>query len=201
MLNRDSEIVICSRFLSCELWSCDMNSTLGSVVPLAMFFLICMGIQSGGPFPRYSVLRDTLTAPFVKISLRDLRFTVSGLLRFTIPVLLILLSDLFLSSKLAIIYNLNISKIAYIYYRLLLFALPNCGCCTYILKLCFSDTFWCGVFKTSYRLVVMLSMALHLLVVFLPHTVTLWELTTVCRTGRTLFFLKQASRWVFFAPF
>ena len=37
MLNRDSEIV-CSRFLNCELWSCDMNSTLGSVVPLAMFY-------------------------------------------------------------------------------------------------------------------------------------------------------------------
>ena len=37
MLNRDSEIVICSRFMNCELWSCDMNSTLGSVVPLAMF--------------------------------------------------------------------------------------------------------------------------------------------------------------------
>ena len=37
MLNRDSEIVICSRFVSCELRSCDMNSTLGSVVPLAMF--------------------------------------------------------------------------------------------------------------------------------------------------------------------
>ena len=37
MLNRDSEFVICSRFVNCELWSCDMNSTLGSVVPLAMF--------------------------------------------------------------------------------------------------------------------------------------------------------------------
>ena len=37
MLNRDSEIVIRSRFVNCELWSCDMNSTLGSVVPLAMF--------------------------------------------------------------------------------------------------------------------------------------------------------------------
>ena len=37
MLNRDSEIVTCSRFVNCELWSCDMNSTLGSVVPLAMF--------------------------------------------------------------------------------------------------------------------------------------------------------------------
>ena len=37
MLNRDSEIVICSKFVNCELWSCDMNSTLGSVVPLAMF--------------------------------------------------------------------------------------------------------------------------------------------------------------------
>ena len=37
MLNRDSEIVYCSRFVNCELWSCDMNSTLGSVVPLAMF--------------------------------------------------------------------------------------------------------------------------------------------------------------------
>ena len=38
-LNRDSEIVICSRFVNRELWSCNMNSTLGSVVPLAMFFL------------------------------------------------------------------------------------------------------------------------------------------------------------------
>ena len=39
MLKRDSEIVqeICSRFVNCELWSCDMNSTLGSVVPLAIF--------------------------------------------------------------------------------------------------------------------------------------------------------------------
>ena len=32
MLNRDSEIVICFRFVNC-----DLNSTLGSVVPLAMF--------------------------------------------------------------------------------------------------------------------------------------------------------------------
>ena len=39
MPSRDSEIVICSRSVSCELWSCDMNSTLGSVVPLAMFDL------------------------------------------------------------------------------------------------------------------------------------------------------------------
>ena len=38
MLNRDSEIVICSRLVNCELWFCDMNSTLGSVVPLAMFY-------------------------------------------------------------------------------------------------------------------------------------------------------------------
>ena len=37
MLNRDFGIMICSRFVNCELWSCDMNSTLGSVVPLAMF--------------------------------------------------------------------------------------------------------------------------------------------------------------------
>ena len=37
MLNRDLEILLCSRFVNCELWSCDMNSTLGSVVPLAMF--------------------------------------------------------------------------------------------------------------------------------------------------------------------
>ena len=37
MLNRNYEIVICSRFVNCELWSCDMNSTLGSAVPLAMF--------------------------------------------------------------------------------------------------------------------------------------------------------------------
>ena len=37
ILNLDSEIVICSRFVNCVLWSCDMNSTLGSVVPLAMF--------------------------------------------------------------------------------------------------------------------------------------------------------------------
>jgi len=40
MLNRDSKIVICSRFVNCELWSCDMNSTLGSVVPLAMFVVL-----------------------------------------------------------------------------------------------------------------------------------------------------------------
>ena len=39
IFNRDSEIVLCSRFVNCELWSCDVNSTLGSVVPLAMFFL------------------------------------------------------------------------------------------------------------------------------------------------------------------
>ena len=38
MLNRDFEIVICSSFVNCALRSCDMNSTLGSVVPLAMFF-------------------------------------------------------------------------------------------------------------------------------------------------------------------
>ena len=37
MLNQDSEIVICSRFVNCDRWSCDKNSTLGSVVPLAMF--------------------------------------------------------------------------------------------------------------------------------------------------------------------
>ena len=37
MLNRDSEIVICSRVVNCELWSCAVNSTLGSVVPSAMF--------------------------------------------------------------------------------------------------------------------------------------------------------------------
>ena len=36
MLNRDSAIVR-NMFKICELWSCDMNSTLGSVVPLAMF--------------------------------------------------------------------------------------------------------------------------------------------------------------------
>ena len=36
-LNRDSGIVIGSRFVNCELSSCDMNSTLGSVLPLAMF--------------------------------------------------------------------------------------------------------------------------------------------------------------------
>ena len=40
MLNRDSEIVICSRFVNCELWSCDMNSTLGSIVPLAMLLIM-----------------------------------------------------------------------------------------------------------------------------------------------------------------
>ena len=40
MLNRDSEIVTCSRFVNCELLSCDMNSTLGSVVPLAMFVVV-----------------------------------------------------------------------------------------------------------------------------------------------------------------
>ena len=37
MLNRDSEFVICSKLVICELLSCDVNSTLGSVVPLAMF--------------------------------------------------------------------------------------------------------------------------------------------------------------------
>ena len=37
MLNRHFGIVICSRFVNCELWSFDMNSTLGSVVPFAMF--------------------------------------------------------------------------------------------------------------------------------------------------------------------
>ena len=37
MLNWDSEIIICSRFVNCELVSFDTNSTLGSVVPLAMF--------------------------------------------------------------------------------------------------------------------------------------------------------------------
>ena len=40
MLSRDSEIVICSRFVNGELWSCDMNSTLWSVVRLAMFLLV-----------------------------------------------------------------------------------------------------------------------------------------------------------------
>ena len=40
MLNRDSEIVIWWRFVNYELWSCDMNSTLGSVEPLAMFISI-----------------------------------------------------------------------------------------------------------------------------------------------------------------
>ena len=49
MLNRYSEIVICSRFLNCELWSCDMNSALGSVVPLAMFLRIKSLIGSQGP--------------------------------------------------------------------------------------------------------------------------------------------------------
>ena len=44
MFNRDSEIVTCSRFVNCELWICDMNSTLGSVVPLAMFIIT---IQTG----------------------------------------------------------------------------------------------------------------------------------------------------------
>ena len=38
MLYRDSKIVICSIFVNCELLSCDMNSTLGPVVPLAMFY-------------------------------------------------------------------------------------------------------------------------------------------------------------------
>ena len=33
---RDSEIVICSRFVNCELGSCDMNSILGSIVPLCL---------------------------------------------------------------------------------------------------------------------------------------------------------------------
>ena len=40
MLNRGSEI-ICSRFVNCEPSSCNMNSTLGSVVPLAMFGTHC----------------------------------------------------------------------------------------------------------------------------------------------------------------
>ena len=39
ILNRNSEIVICSRFVNRELRSCNMNSTLGSVVPLAMFLI------------------------------------------------------------------------------------------------------------------------------------------------------------------
>ena len=36
--NRDSEIVICPRFVNCDL-VIYMNSSLGSVVPLAMFSL------------------------------------------------------------------------------------------------------------------------------------------------------------------
>ena len=47
MLRRDSEIVIYSRFVNCELWSCDMNSTLGSVVPLAMFLIYEMALLFG----------------------------------------------------------------------------------------------------------------------------------------------------------
>ena len=33
-------IEIWSRFMNCELWTCDMNLTLGSVVPLAMFLYL-----------------------------------------------------------------------------------------------------------------------------------------------------------------
>ena len=39
MLNWDFEIVTCSSFVNCALWSCDINSTLGSVVPLALFLV------------------------------------------------------------------------------------------------------------------------------------------------------------------
>ena len=44
MLNRYSEIVIRSRFVYCELWTCSKNSTLGSVVPLAMLIIILMNL-------------------------------------------------------------------------------------------------------------------------------------------------------------
>ena len=40
MLNRDFEIVTCSSFVKSALWSCDMNSTLGYVVPLAMLLIM-----------------------------------------------------------------------------------------------------------------------------------------------------------------
>ena len=40
MLNWDSEIVIWSRFLNYELWTCYMKSTLGSIAPLAMFIYL-----------------------------------------------------------------------------------------------------------------------------------------------------------------
>ena len=36
-VNAYSRFWNCNMFKFCELWSCDMNSTLGSVVPLAMF--------------------------------------------------------------------------------------------------------------------------------------------------------------------
>ena len=51
MLNQDSEIVICSSFVSCALLSCDMNSTLGSVVPLAMFVNVGRNTISLCSFP------------------------------------------------------------------------------------------------------------------------------------------------------
>ena len=59
MLYWDSEIVIWSIFVNCELWTCDMNSTIGSVVPLAIFFflqvLICVrrrpSLHLGKPLP------------------------------------------------------------------------------------------------------------------------------------------------------
>ena len=39
MPNRDSDIVLRSRFVYCELWTCNKNSILGSVVPWQCFFL------------------------------------------------------------------------------------------------------------------------------------------------------------------
>ena len=78
-----------------------------STHPNLQFFLICMGIQhfkSGGPFPLYFVLR--IDCPFCENVVEGLHHSCSYDLK-------ILLSDLFLSSKLAIIYNLNISKIAF----------------------------------------------------------------------------------------
>ena len=46
MFNRDSEIMTCSRFVNYELWSCRMNSTLGSILPLAMFHCIRFAVLS-----------------------------------------------------------------------------------------------------------------------------------------------------------
>ena len=43
-------------FKICELWSCDMNSTLGSVVPLAMFFFSGQTLRKYNMAARYRLL-------------------------------------------------------------------------------------------------------------------------------------------------